>query len=116
GTRERLAYDILLYTGLRRGDASQFGRQHIRDGVATVRTAKTGEVVVFRILPPLQESIDKTSTGDLTFIVAAKTGHAMSKEGFGNWFSAACREAGVPGSAHGLRKAGATRAANNGAT
>jgi integrase len=28
----------------------------------------------------------------------------------------ACREAGVPGSAHGLRKLGATRAADNGAT
>jgi integrase len=40
----------------------------------------------------------------------------MRKESFGNWFRNACKEAGVPGSAHGLRKAGATRAANNGAT
>jgi integrase len=38
------------------------------------------------------------------------------KEGFGNWFSDACRAAGCPGSAHGLRKAGATRAAENGAS
>ena len=35
---------------------------------------------------------------------------------FGNWFREVCEKAGVPGSAHGLRKAGATRAANNGAT
>jgi integrase len=40
----------------------------------------------------------------------------MTKESFGNWFRDACKAAGVPGSAHGLRKAGATRAANNGAT
>jgi integrase len=40
----------------------------------------------------------------------------MTKESFGNWFKDACKAAGVLGSAHGLRKAGATRAANNGAT
>ena len=40
----------------------------------------------------------------------------MTKESFGNWFREACQSAGVPGSAHGLRKAGATRAAENGAT
>jgi integrase len=40
----------------------------------------------------------------------------MKKESFGNWFREVCRKAGVPGSAHGLRKCGATRAANNGAT
>jgi integrase len=32
------------------------------------------------------------------------------------WFRGACKAAGEPGSAHGLRKAGATRAANGGAT
>jgi integrase len=40
----------------------------------------------------------------------------MAKESFGNWFREACKAAGVPGSAHGLRKAGATLAAENGAT
>jgi integrase len=40
----------------------------------------------------------------------------MVKESFGTWFREACVAAGVPGSAHGLRKAGATRLANNGAT
>jgi integrase len=40
----------------------------------------------------------------------------MTKESFGNWFREASKAAGVPGSAHGLRKAGATRAAENGAT
>jgi hypothetical protein len=40
----------------------------------------------------------------------------MVKESFGTWFRGACKAAGVPGSAHGLRKAGATRAANSGAT
>jgi integrase len=40
----------------------------------------------------------------------------MTKESFGTWFGKACRAAGVRKSAHGLRKAGASRAATAGAT
>jgi Phage integrase family len=53
--------------------------------------------------------------GDLTFIVGAD-GKPLTKESFGNAFREACRAAGVPGSAHGVRKIAATTAANNGAT
>lgn len=41
GTRQRVWIDILAYTGLRRGDAVRLGRQHIRDGVATIKTEKS---------------------------------------------------------------------------
>ena len=51
----------------------------------------------------------------MTFIIGER-GHPMVKEAFGIRFRRACNEAGCPGSAHGLRKAGATRAAENGAT
>jgi integrase len=105
----------LLYTGLRRGDAVQLGRQHIRDGVISMRTEKTGTPVTIPLLPELAEIIAVSKTGDLAFI-ATVTGTPMTKESFGNWFRDACKAAGVPGSAHGLRKAGATRAADNGAT
>ena len=115
GTRERLAFDLLLYTGLRRGDVAALGRQHVRDGVITLRTAKTGQSVSLPILPALAASIAASKTGDLAFI-AGVNGRPMVKEGFGNWFREVCDKAGVSGSAHGLRKLGATRAANNGAT
>ncbi|WP_237179969.1 tyrosine-type recombinase/integrase [Rhodoplanes sp. Z2-YC6860] len=120
GTRERLAFDLLLYTGLRRGDAVRVGRQHVRDGTITIRTekhriGKPGELVSLPILPPLQESIAATKTGDLAFLVS-DAGKPWIKESFGNWFRDVCREAGCPGSAHGLRKAGARRAAEHGAT
>jgi len=52
---------------------------------------------------------------DLTFIVG-EGGQPLTKESFGNAFRDACRAAGVPGSAHGVRKIAATTAANNGAT
>jgi site-specific recombinase XerD len=45
GTRQRVWLDVLLYTGLRRGDATKLGRQHIRQGTATLTTEKTGTVV-----------------------------------------------------------------------
>ena len=41
GTRQRVWLDVLIYTGLRRGDAVRFGRQHVRDGIATIKTEKT---------------------------------------------------------------------------
>jgi integrase len=115
GTRERLAFDLLLYTGLRRGDAVRVGRQHVRNNVITVRTEKTGEDVFIEILPPLAESIAATKTGDLAFLIS-ETGRPWVKESFGNWFRDVCSKAGCPGAAHGLRKAGATRAAERGAT
>jgi integrase len=115
GTRERLAFDILLYTGLRRGDAVTLGRQHIKDGIASIRASKNGETVTIPILPPLFRSIEATKTGDLSLLVTAY-GRPFDKAGFGNWFRYTCKEAGVPGSAHGLRKAGAVRAAEAGAS
>ncbi|WP_246694783.1 site-specific integrase [Methylobacterium sp. WL6] len=115
GTRERLALDLLLYTGLRRGDVVRLGRPHVRRSEFTIRTEKTGIVVVAPILPPLAHTIAESPTGELTFLATSR-GTPFVKEAFGNWFKKACRAAGVPGSAHGLRKAGARRAAEDGAT
>lgn len=115
GTRERLAMAVLLFTGLRRGDAARLGPQHVSNGVISLDTEKTGTAVVIPMLPELAEIIAASPVGDKSFI-ATLNGRPMVKEGFGNWFAEACQAAGVPGRAHGLRKAGATRAANNGAT
>ena len=51
----------------------------------------------------------------MTFLVT-EHGKPFTDGGFGNWFREAARAAGCPGAAHGLRKAGATRAAEAGAT
>jgi integrase len=115
GTRQRVWLAVLMYTGLRRGDAVRLGNQHVRNGVATIRTPKTGTDVHILLLPPLQEALCAGPTAELAFICGIN-GKPMTKEPFGNAFSDACRAAGVNKSAHGLRKIGATRAANNGAT
>lgn len=117
GTKERVWFAVLLYTGLRRGDAVRLGRQHVRDGIATLRTEKSqGQIeVTIPLLPPLLEALAAGPTGDLAFICGA-SGKPLTKESFGNLFRKACNAAGIRKSAHGVRKIGATRAANNGAT
>jgi integrase len=115
GTPQRVWLDVLLYTGLRRGDAARLGRQHVRHGVASLATEKTGTTVALPILPVLQRTLDAGPCGDLTFIVGVK-GQPFRKESFGNAFAEAARAAGVRKSCHGLRKIAATRCAENGAT
>jgi integrase len=117
GTRQRVWLDVLLYTGLRRGDAVRFGRPHIRNGVGRIKTAKSGQTVtaIVPILPVLDCTLKAGPVGDLTFIVG-ESGKPLTKESFGNLFREACNAASVPGSAHGVRKIAATTAANNGAT
>ena len=116
GTRERLAMDLALFTGLRRSDLVVVGRQHVRNGVITITTEKTGAVVHVPVFPMLQASIDAAPTGDLAFLATSHGKPFGSAASLGNWFRDACVAAGVPGRLHGLRKAGATIAANGGAT
>lgn len=117
GTRQRVWLDVILYTGLRRGDLARIGKQHVRNGVASIKTEKGGETITVTIpvLPVLQRTLDAGPTGDLAWICGAR-GEPFTKESFGNEFSAAARAAGVKKSAHGVRKIAATIAAENGAT
>jgi integrase len=120
GTKARLALALLLYTGQRRSDVVLFGRQHVRDGALKFTQVKgrnrAPKRLVLPVLPELQEIIDATPTGDLTFLIT-QFGKPFTANGFGGWFRRRCDEAGLPHcSAHGLRKAGASIAAENGAT
>ena len=116
GTRERLAMDLALFTGLRRSDLFRLGRQHVRDGVISIQTQKTKKTIHVPIFKSLRASIAAAPVGDLVFLATDRGQPFASAASFGNWFGKACRAAGVPGRAHGLRKAGATIAAEGGAT
>jgi integrase len=116
GTRERIMWGVFCFTGLRRGDAARLGKQHIRNGVITIDTEKTGTRVTIPVLPELAEILAAGPLGELS-VIASKKGQPLRKEVVGNLFKEACVAAGIRGkSAHGIRKAAATRAANNGAT
>lgn len=120
GGRAHLALCLLLFAGGRRSDAVAFGYQHIQDGWFRYtqhkgRNAKPMTLEV-PVLPVLRAAIEVCPNQNRTFLVTER-GQPFTSNGFGNWFKDRCREAGLPHcSAHGLRKAGATLAAENGAT
>ena len=99
--------------------AHRLGRQHVKDGIATITLLKTenssGVTVHIPIIPKLQIALDAGPIGDLNFIVG-KRGQPYTKEAFGNAFRKNCNAAGIGKgkSAHGLRKLVATKLADNG--
>jgi integrase len=115
GTRQRLAFDILRFTGLRVGDAVRLGRPHVRDGVIRLRTQKTNGQVVIRMQQGLLESIAAGQTGDLAYAVTPH-GKPYKVGSFGNLIRDAARAAGIRKPPHGLRKYAAIAAALAGAT
>ena len=118
GTKPRLAMDLLLFTGLRRSDVFVVGRQHVRDGVLMIRTQKNKTGTHIPIFSELQASIDATPTGDMVFLTNRRGQPFPSGQSFSQWFQRQAKAAGLHKecTAHGVRKAGATIAANNGAT
>jgi enterobacteria phage integrase len=57
GTRERLAFDLLLYTGQRVGDVAAMRRSDLRSGEIHVTQQKTGTELVIPLHPNLVRSI-----------------------------------------------------------
>lgn len=52
GTQARLAFALFLYAGQRKGDVTKLGRQHIKDGVLSLRQSKTGWSSISRFTAP----------------------------------------------------------------
>jgi integrase len=116
GSKAYLALSLLLYTGQRRSDVVRMGWQHINGGLLSVIQDKTGVMLRVPMHPRLVATIENTPLNNLTFLLT-EAGAPFSAAGFGNWFRDRCNEACLPHcSAHGLRKACATRLANAGCT
>jgi integrase len=114
GTRARLALELLLATAQRRGDVIRMGRQHIRNGVLSIRQNKTGAELKIPVHPDLRIVLDATPSDHLTFLTTA-SGKSFTSDGFGHWFREMCDEAGLHAlTAHGLRKAACRRLAEAG--
>ena len=117
GSRERLAFALLLFTAQRRSDVIRMGRQHVRNGLVEVCQQKTGATLAIPVHPELRAVLDATPLDQMTFLVTG-SGKPFSPLGFTSWFKRACQKARLPkaASAHGLRKAAARRLAEAGCT
>jgi integrase len=114
GTPARLALALLLYTAQRRSDVVQMGWQHVEGDAIKVRQQKTDTPLLIPMHPELQKALASVPRTNLTFLLTER-GAPFTPAGFGNWLRKQCNVAGLPHcSAHGLRKAAATRLANAG--
>lgn len=116
GTNARLAMELMLWTGQRRGDAIKLGPDDVRDNKIDVAISKTGKALRLSIAPQLQAAIDAMPVGPNTkrYLINSY-GKPYTNAGFGNKMRDWCEEAGLPQcTAHGLRKAMMRRMAERG--
>jgi integrase len=113
---QRLAFELLLGTMAARSDMVRLGPQHVPAGILSFRRGKTGAPVDIPILPELRAALDAMPRGDHLAFLVNDHGCPLTAAGFGNAFRDWCELAGVSKRAHGLRKAGAARLAEAGAT
>lgn len=116
GTKARLMFDLLLWTGQRRGDVRTLGPVHVKGNRLEFyqEKRKGKKFLSIPIMIPLAESILATETGPFCFLVTGK-GTPFGRDSIGNYFARWCKEAGLSNcSAHGLRKAAARRLAEAG--
>jgi enterobacteria phage integrase len=120
GTRERLAFALLLYTGQRGGDVVKMVRSDIVDGrirVAQdkVRKGTTNELMI-PIHPALARALQAGPVVGMTHIITDARGKPL--RAITELIEAAVKRAGLPARcvAHGLRKAALRRLAEHGST
>ncbi len=106
GTRQRLAYALLLYTGQRVGDVVRMGRADISDGSVHVVQQKTGAELWVPIHPELLRVMKALPAKGLT-LVGDANGRPIKRAALSTLMRAAIKQAGLPRRcvAHGLRKA-----------
>ncbi|MCB1371509.1 MAG: tyrosine-type recombinase/integrase [Rhodobacteraceae bacterium] len=116
GTKARLVLLLALNTGMARQDLARAGWQHVKGNRIAYRRGKNSVAADLPILPELAVELQNVPASRMLFIVKDRVEAPYTVESLGNWFRDRCAEAKVPGSLHGLRKAGATRLADAGAT
>jgi integrase len=125
-TPQRLAFEVIHRTGAAIVDACHIGPGMIRDGWLHYRRKKSGSAAVCPMTaetsPPWFEHDDHLALAiaaaprHMTWLVTDQ-GAPRSQKAASQWFSAACRKAGITGkTAHGIRKHRAAVFQENGAT
>lgn len=117
GTRQRLAYELLLETGQRVGDVAKMRRPDLVDAELHVIQQKTGAELYLPITPRLERAMKAYSAKGLA-LIGADDGKPISRAGLSQMMRAAIKDAGLPAKcvSHGLRKAAMRRLAERGAT
>lgn len=111
GTMPRLALELMLWTGQRKGDAFKMSPKDLAgdNRQFDIIQGKTGKALRISIAPQLQDAIDAMplQDGEGPYLRSSYNTPFKSAASFGNWFRKQCDAAGLPPrcAAHGLRKA-----------
>jgi enterobacteria phage integrase len=115
GSRQRLAFALMLFTGQRRSDVHRMTWADVKDGTISVVQQKTGRKLA---IPVHQEllAILAAAKRDHIAIVTTVYGKPFTVDGFSGWLREAIAGAGLPLDCqpHGLRKAAGRRLAEAG--
>ena len=116
GTRQRLAHDLLLYTGQRVGDVAAMRRADLLNGAIPVRQEKTGAELSLPVHPNLLRSLQACPADGPAPLNT--NGRPMTKRSISALVARAALAAGLPPDCkvHGLRKTALTRIADYGGT
>ncbi|MEO1639479.1 MAG: tyrosine-type recombinase/integrase [Pseudomonadota bacterium] len=115
GTRERLIFDLGLYTGAARTDLAKLSRKNIKGDLQVYERQKSGIKARVPLTAELRQVIDRTPDIAPAFILT-KAGRPFKAESLGNEFGDAARAASMASRLHGLRKAFCIYWAENDAT
>ncbi len=117
GTKQRLAFALLLYTGQRRSDVHRMTWADVSGGTIRVVQQKTGRKLAIPLHRELHVVLTVAERDHLTIINTAH-GRPFTVDGFSQWMREAIRAAGLPIECqpHGLRKAAGRRLAEAGCT
>jgi integrase len=117
GSRQRLAYALLLYTGQRVGDVAKMRRQDVSGDAIHVVQEKTGAELWIPIHSELAAAMQAGPNNGMA-LIGDLNGSPMSAGGLSAMIRRAAKDARLPDgcSAHGLRKAMTRRLAEGGAT
>jgi integrase len=92
GTRQRLAFDVLLYSAQRVGDVVRMQRSDIRNGVMTIVQQKTGAEVFVPLHPALARSI-KAGPAKGLYLIGDKNGRPITRRSLTRLIMVAARAA-----------------------
>jgi len=119
GSKQRLAFSIMLFLGLRRSDVVRFGPQHVRDYRVNFTPKKTSRSTGFTLQCPLHPELAKIIAatpviGTTSYLISERS-KPFTVSGFSGFMSRACEDAELPeANNHGLRKACLRRLADAG--
>ena len=117
GTKQRLGFALMLYTGQRRSDVHRMTWADVNDGKIRVAQQKTGRKLTIPLHRDLVTVLTAAERNHAT-IINTEYGGPFTVDGFSQWIRDAITAAGLPLDCqpHGLRKAAGRRLAEAGCT